>query len=539
MEQQEIDLKQVVVLGAGNWVKEQYAKALRPYQERGECKVFIVYDTRYAAARRGLTAEQIKRYNQFTLDNVREFEAWGATCLDLSEPTDQAKMTGISPYAVFVVTPDDTHCDMAEAWLDRAANIIVEKPFDVDYERIRRLRRTLAQRRNAAAVWGFDHYLVRANQFVRMKEYLGFDEHVEEQIHEFRFHMLESADRGLVERSASLQAGLIIDMGSHTPALVLPFGDPNTIRLDAVTAGVYRPNPAQGITTSGRELITSGMETFAEIHFSFTSVFGHTVQATACIGKCVGEQDEKYVEVVGGRKRDRKVRLDLSSFIVDFIGGKNPGPVTSLFSNPVYLLVREVMAGRHLDSLALFDPGVGQDIVARLHEWRRPIIDRVRGGDPLAEYPARESLEKILAALTPPESPDPLTAQTTSAISKAGSPTMAEVQQVVSQAFVEEVQKLQGVTGVFVRYEDDMLHVWTVINAEHEDIRPDIYARELALMEECAGVQQFAALEYDFHVMSGSPHTLAEQLPPEAEEIFSRSADDAIRASTPDTGTPQ
>lgn len=86
MDQQEIDLKQVVVLGAGNWVKEQYAKALRPYQERGECKVFIVYDTRYAAARRGLTAEQIKRYNQFTLDNVREFKAWGAAWSNARPP---------------------------------------------------------------------------------------------------------------------------------------------------------------------------------------------------------------------------------------------------------------------------------------------------------------------------------------------------------------------------------------------------------------------------------------------------------------------
>jgi len=381
-------MKTIVVLGAGNWVREQYAKALKPYRERGKCGVFIIYDTGYAGTRKGLTRRQVNRFNRFTLNNVNGFKSWGATCLDLADPDDQVKVDGLAPDAVFVVTPDDTHCKMAEAWLGRAADIFVEKPFDIDHERIRQLRSRLAKEQGNTEVWGFDHYLVRANQFVKMKEHLGFDEHVEEQIHEFHFRMLESGDRGIVERMASLQEGLIMDMGSHTVALVLPFGDPNTIRLDSVKAGVYKANPAKGIATSGREFIKSGMETFAEIRFTFTSVFGQLVTATAYMGKGVGEQDDKCVEVIGGRQRDRKVTLDLGSSIVDFTGGKNPGPVTSLFANPVYLLVREVMAGRHPDSLALFDPGKGQDILARLNEWRRPILDRVQGGNPLEEYPA-------------------------------------------------------------------------------------------------------------------------------------------------------
>jgi hypothetical protein len=123
---------------------------------------------------------------------------------------------------------------MVEQWLEQAENITVEKPFDIDHERIRRLRNEMTRRRSPAKVWGFDHYLVRANQFVKMKRYLGFDDHLERQIYEFRFHMLESEPRSLEERAASLQTGLVMDMGSHTPALVLPFGDPNTIRLDAV-----------------------------------------------------------------------------------------------------------------------------------------------------------------------------------------------------------------------------------------------------------------------------------------------------------------
>jgi hypothetical protein len=123
------------------------------------------------------------------------------------------------------------------------------------------------------------------------------------------------------------------------------------------------------------------------------------VEATACVGKSVGKDDEKYVEVIGGQNRDRKVRLDLTNFIVDLIGGDNPGPVTSLFHSPVHLLVREVMLERASDTLALFDPGVGQDIVARLNEWRRPILDFVQSGTQLQGYLARASLNDILSTL--------------------------------------------------------------------------------------------------------------------------------------------
>jgi len=101
-----------------------------------------------------------------------------------------------------------------------------------------------------------------------MREYLHFDKHMEGQILEFRCHMLESTDRGMVERSAGIQSGIIMDMASHIPALVLPFGDPNTIRLDSVKAGIYESYPEEGINSSGREIVKSGMETFSEIKFS-------------------------------------------------------------------------------------------------------------------------------------------------------------------------------------------------------------------------------------------------------------------------------
>jgi predicted dehydrogenase len=233
------DPKQIVVVGAGNWVKQQYATALRPYKERGECGVYFIYDRSYATLQRGFTQQEIDDYNRFTEENARSFQSWGATCLDLANPADQTKTQGISPDAAFVVTAGDTHCKAAEEWLDRAALTIVEKPFDEDHERIRHLRRKIEEMKKEKVVWGFDHYVVRANQFKKMRDYLHFDKHMQEQIHEFRFYMLESTDRGMEERRASIQAGMIMDMGSHTAALVWPFGDPNTIRLDSIKAGIY------------------------------------------------------------------------------------------------------------------------------------------------------------------------------------------------------------------------------------------------------------------------------------------------------------
>jgi hypothetical protein len=49
-----------------------------------------------------------------------------------------------------------------------------------------------------------------------------------------------------------------------------------------------------------------------------------------------------------------------------------------------------------------------------------------------------------------------------------------------------------------------------------------MYECELAVMK------QFPAFEYDFHLISGSQKAIEEQLPPEAQQIFSRSARDAI-----------
>lgn len=204
----------------------------------------------------------------------------------------------------------------------------------------------------------------------------------------------------MAERHVSLQGGLLLDMAIHGQAMLLPFGAPNTIRLNSVKAAVYEANPDKGITTSGRELLRSGRETFAEVRFGFTPKYGDKAEGVVRVGKCVGEQDEKYVEVVGGEDADRRIRLDMTSCIVDRYGGEEEGPLTSLFRNPVHLLVREVMEGRSATSLALFPSEEAQDMVARVNEWRLPIGAFLERGGTLASYLAKAPLDAILDRAT-------------------------------------------------------------------------------------------------------------------------------------------
>jgi len=389
MNRQDNVKKQIAVLGAGAWVRDQYAPALKPYCEAGGCELFIVYDSRYGGA----------TYNDAIAKNVRGFERWGAICLDIANLDAQEKVERLEPLAVFVVTPDATHCDMVEDWLDRADSIIVEKPFDVDHKRIRELRANID--RYSCTVRGFDHYLVRANQFAKGRDRLAVDRHLEWTLKSFTLHMLEADDRRLVGRQASLRSGMVLDMGVHGIALLSAFGDPVTIQLRGVKAGVYEPN--KGITTSGRELLPSGMETFAEIRFDFTSIYGEAATGIVRVGKCVGERDEKYVEIVGGKDGNRKIRLDMQSLLVDFSGGGVEGPITSLFCNPVHLLVREVIGERANKTLALFTPAEAERIIEAVNDWRDPIIARVRKGGELDPYPGGESLDTILKFLQPLE----------------------------------------------------------------------------------------------------------------------------------------
>ena len=113
------------------------------------------------------------------------------------------------------------------------------------------------------------------------------------------------------------------------------------------------------------------------------------------------------------------------------------------------------------------------------------------------------------------------------------SDTVTKLRQTLGQAFVEMVQGLPGVARIYLSYEEGTIHIWTVLSAQHKDIRRDVYECELALME------QFLAYEYDFHVIGAADNAIEELLPPQAEALFSPRVDDAFRTGAHGQSTPQ
>lgn len=366
----------VLVLGAGAWAKK-YADALRPRAEAGECVVTFCYDSR--AGKGILYPRDYHRYLRTVLSNVVEFENWRngcCVCMDVSDPVQRRQVLQWWYSVAYVVTPDATHCAWARSLLGHAEQIVVEKPFDVSTANIDRLLRKLRPYRDA--VWGFDHYLVRAHQFTDSGKAFPFLDFLEE-VREFRFHMLEHTDGDLERRAAALQNGLIFDMASHAPPLLLPFGLVESIRVTGLHAAlcdsaVRFMRPQAGLK--------GGRETFAWIEIEFAPVRGpRPAKGRIVVGKYVGSADEKFVEVVGAK--GKRIYIDLVDYMVNYVEGGEKRPVTPLAKEPVGLLVRETLQGRPLKSL--FTPDRGRTIVGKLQEWCQCVEQRLRAA-PLAGY---------------------------------------------------------------------------------------------------------------------------------------------------------
>lgn len=388
-------MSQVVLVGAGDWVMKQYAPALSQYCMNragvADVSAYVLYDPTYASKKlKGKAARE--NYNAATMRNLRTLKRLGLQPVDWSDQAARNRIFGtVVPLAVFVVSPDDTHCQVVHEWLGRAHNIIVEKPFATDKEEVRRLR--AAVKKNATSgklptkVYGFDHYLVRANQFKLAAEGSAFISQGKPKtlaqqlgkIRSFEFRMLEPTDAGMPERAASLQRGLILDMASHMLPLIQPFGDPQTVAVDNVRAGMYGKPPKKN-RPPGSKIMEKGRETFADLDFRFSvhSKFGEVkIEANAAIGKCIGNRSEKRLRVMGDRGG---VEIDLANNVVDFIDrhGQSREPVASLYPDPIFLLVREILAERGPKFLRLLTLDDAQAIVDRLDALKQPVDEYLK-----------------------------------------------------------------------------------------------------------------------------------------------------------------
>jgi hypothetical protein len=384
----------IVVEGSGNWA-ERYFKALVAHagQHHG---VFFTYDSTFGLDdhAHALSARLFVDYLQATLRYVEDIQKAEYSTLDVKDTlfrgkrNERRELFPTDADVVFVVTPDRTHCDVAEYWLGRARRIFVEKPFDVSARRIAQFRGRLGQ--HHTEVFAVDHYFVRCNQAAVDQDYFvkhllaqGADGRLEGDFTSFEFRMTESPkvkdghydDTDVRRRALSLQAGMVFDLGSHAVPMLIPYFDlQRGIRLRDVWAGR---------SDRLRDIIFSGAETFSvaelECHTRGTETkrASSPVHGTFIVGKDIGRRPEKHFILRGP---GGELKFDFVGYRVDHT---SPGgvvtPVAPLYENWVDFFVAEVLAGRVPKAVERYQPEGAQRVVAFLEEWRG-VCQRGSGG---------------------------------------------------------------------------------------------------------------------------------------------------------------
>lgn len=275
--------------------------------------------------------------------------------------------------SVFIVAPDQFHCQIAEFWLPRltpTGKIFIEKPLDASAQSALRLK----ERTEKDKIYAFDHYLARAEPFLRDKtRYLARIGNIKR----IEFHILEPF--GITSnRVEALDKGMIFDLLSHILALVAGVTNSSTtaffqrVKLEQVKAAKY-----VNCSISG--------ESFAWIEFSIDDI-----PITAAVGKCVATSEDKLMALYG---TTGKIELDFIKdrfFITDSQGTQqgrlNPNHVESFLE----FILHNRMPLLSVPGVLNFDTAL--EILRILEESKKRICKM-----PL--YHCKTSLEDILRSL--------------------------------------------------------------------------------------------------------------------------------------------
>jgi predicted dehydrogenase len=391
--------KRIVVCGAGDWVRKQYAPAVQHLSETRACQVSIVYDSAYIDSWPRLPAPERRQYQQSIEENVASFRSSGLRCLDIAAPADEYELASVTPSVSFVVTPPELHCRIAAQWLIRAETVVIEKPFDTDLAAVERMVRRVRDDTSCADVLAFDHYLGRAEPLRALYQTGWLTDFLEGRICHWNFEMLESSnDEEIVSRMPTLQSGIVMDLCAHGMALLSLVGNPATIEVKTVKAGVYQANPQLGVATCARNLMPDGMETFAEATFTFTSAFGEQAQGHVRVGKFV-ERSRKLLVIVGGRTGDRVVTADFVDNRLTCSRGHAHTDVGALRGAAVATMIHAIVHNEVPSSAGLMRVDEALRVMVALTRIHEPIAARVKSGLPLTEYVAGSSADEIGAEL--------------------------------------------------------------------------------------------------------------------------------------------
>jgi len=168
----------IVVEGSGKWAL-QYLEALKSHVGKDD-GVFFTSDSTFGLDHDAehMPAELFSSYLQATLRSAQTIRDAGFATIDVKDTVFKDRdnpRRDCFPHevdAVFVLTPDRTHCNVADYWLGRAGRIFVEKPFDVSAARIGRFCKGLNVQNHSKA-FAVDHYFVRCNQAAADADYFA------------------------------------------------------------------------------------------------------------------------------------------------------------------------------------------------------------------------------------------------------------------------------------------------------------------------------------------------------------------------------
>ena len=195
---------------------------------------------------------------------------------------------------VFIVTPDRTHCEIADFWLSRLATggqIFIEKPLDASLEAAAALH---MKKGTKDSVYAFDHYLARATPFLNKK-----NEYLREigDIKKVECRVMET-DCIKPERIKTLENGIILDLLPHVLSVVVP----------AVTSLTSKSIKNIIPISSGFASYTGSP--ISEETFAFINIRINSIPVSTYVGYCVNARKNKWLTINGTKG---KIELDLSN----------------------------------------------------------------------------------------------------------------------------------------------------------------------------------------------------------------------------------
>ena len=271
----------------GEWAQERYLPVLIRKAAGGEIELWAV-DIEDSIK---LGTSEIEKDWQIARSKNRAYY--------LNKDKDTQNYRGLSNADyIFIVTPDQTHCQVAEFWLERLnlkGKLFIEKPLDAYIKAALRLKEKIEGKREKEAVFVFDHYLANTYPFLQNKaSYLG---EIGE-IRKIEYNILEPF--GIPQhRVKTLDKGMIFDLFCHVLALVCAVVKQNltcsetklrAVQLEDVKAAQYAGCPISG-------------ETFAWIKFRVN----RDVEVVSAVGKCVGTCEDKFMRLYGS---NGNIKLD-------------------------------------------------------------------------------------------------------------------------------------------------------------------------------------------------------------------------------------